>query len=189
MTAATSLVARRFPDRDRIEVVALALAGLTLVSVFGADHASGPHPLLGDGLAVGSGTVYAATTTLGGPVASRDAPILMSTAATARGGLAMLPVLVLGIHQVGAPAGNARVIVGSLYLGVFTMALAYGLFYAGLRMTAQSSAVIATLIEPVAAAVILGEGLNAQAVLRALMILGAVPLFWLRSPGPEPAHV
>jgi DME family drug/metabolite transporter len=84
-------------------------------------------------------------------------------------------------------------VVGLVYLGVFTMALAYGLFYAGLRTTPQSSAVIATLLEPVtaavAAAIMLGERLSPAAVLGSLMILGAVVLLWLGKPGPEPVHV
>ena len=40
------------------------------------------------------------------------------------------------------------------YLGVFTMALAYLLLYAGLRTTTGSAAVVASLLEPVTAAVV-----------------------------------
>jgi DME family drug/metabolite transporter len=192
MTVVSSLLARRIPDRHRLLVVTLAIAGLTLVSVYGADHSSGPHPLIGVSLAVASGVVYAATTTLAGPVAGRDAPILVTTAATAFGGLALLPLAVLGFTRVGAAAHHAGVVIGLVYLGVFTMALAYGLFYAGLRSTPQSSAVITTLLEPVtaavAAAIILGERLNPPAVLGSLMILSAVLLLWLRKSGPEPVH-
>jgi DME family drug/metabolite transporter len=193
MTVVGSILARRFPDRQRLQVLALAVVGLTLVSVFGADHSSGPHPLIGVVLAIGSGGVYAATTTLAGPVAGRDAPILVTTAATAFGGLALLPLAVLGFGRVSAAAHHPGVVVGLVYLGVFTMALAYGLFYAGLRTTPQSSAVIATLLEPVtaavAAAIMLGERLSPAAVLGSLMILGAVVLLWLGQPGPEPVHV
>ena len=163
-----------------------------MVSVFGADHSSGPHPFIGVALAVGSGVVYAATTTLAGPVAGRDAPILVTTAATAFGGLALLPLAVLGFTRVDAAAHDAGVVIGLVYLGGFTMALAYGLFYAGLRTTSRSSAVVTTLLEPVtaavAAAVVLGERLSPQAALGSLMILGAVLLLWLRKPGPEPVH-
>ena len=65
-----------------------------------------------------------------------------------------------------------------LYLGVFTMALAYGLFYVGLRTTTGSSAVIATLLEPVTATVVaalfLDERLGALGVVGTLLILAAV---------------
>ena len=67
---------------------------------------------------------------------------------------------------------------GLLYLGVVTMALAYGLLYAGLRTMTGSSAVIATLLEPVtaavAAALVLDERLGALGVVGTLLILAAV---------------
>ena len=50
-----------------------------------------------------------------------------------------------------------------IYLGVATMALAYGLLYVGLRTTTGSAATVATLLEPVSAAflavLLLGERL------------------------------
>lgn len=58
------------------------------------------------------------------------------------------------------------------------MALAYGLFYAGLRTVAGSAAVIATLLEPVtaalAAAVWLDESLGAVGIVGMALILLAV---------------
>ena len=69
-------------------------------------------------------------------------------------------------------------VIGLLYLGLVTMALAYGLLYAGLRTTTGSSAVIATLLEPVtaavAAALVLDERLGAAGVVGTLLILAAV---------------
>ncbi|MFA6576507.1 MAG: DMT family transporter, partial [Nocardioides sp.] len=62
--------------------------------------------------------------------------------------------------------------------GVLTMALAYGLLYAGLRTTPGSSAVIATLLEPVTAAIVaalfLDERIGALGVAGAVLILVAV---------------
>jgi DME family drug/metabolite transporter len=58
------------------------------------------------------------------------------------------------------------------------MALAYGLLYAGLRTVEGSAAVVATLLEPVtaaiAAALFLGEGIGAVGVVGMLLILSAV---------------
>jgi DME family drug/metabolite transporter len=58
------------------------------------------------------------------------------------------------------------------------MALAYGLFYAGLRTTRSGAAVVATLLEPVtaavAAAVLLGERLGALGIVGSALILAAV---------------
>ena len=58
------------------------------------------------------------------------------------------------------------------------MALAYGLLYAGLRTTTGSAAVVASLLEPVTAAVVaalvLDERLGVLGVLGTLLILAAV---------------
>jgi len=65
-----------------------------------------------------------------------------------------------------------------LYLGAITMALAYGLLYAGLRTTTSSTAVVATLLEPVTAAAMaalfLGEALRPAGVVGSLLILLAL---------------
>ncbi len=65
-----------------------------------------------------------------------------------------------------------------LYLGALTMALAYVLLYSGLRGVAPSTAVTASLVEPVTAAVVaavvLEEALGPAAVVGILLVLGAV---------------
>ena len=65
-----------------------------------------------------------------------------------------------------------------LYLGVLTLAVAYGLLYAGLRTVVGSAALIATLLEPVTAAVlaavVLGERLGLLGLVGAALILVAV---------------
>ena len=65
-----------------------------------------------------------------------------------------------------------------IYLGVATMAGAYGLLYAGLRYTTGPAATIATLVEPLSAAVLatafLSERLTAQSVLGGALLLAAV---------------
>ena len=70
------------------------------------------------------------------------------------------------------------------------MALAYGLFYAGLRTVPGSAAVIATLLEPVTAAVVaavwLDERLGAAGVVGTLLILLAVAGLGRRGAGGGP---
>jgi DME family drug/metabolite transporter len=65
-----------------------------------------------------------------------------------------------------------------VYLGVATMALSYGLLYAGLRTTSGSAATVATLVEPLSAAVlaalVLDERLTGPALLGGALILAAV---------------
>jgi DME family drug/metabolite transporter len=148
--------------------------------------------VLGLVAALGSGSVYAATVAVAGPLAGQGSPVLVTTAASLIGAAALVPVAALS--SAGIETGHRpSTLAGLAYLGALTMALAYGLFYAGLRTTPQSSAVIATLLEPVtaaiAAAAVLGERLGPGAVAGAVMILGSVVLLWLRDRAPEPMDV
>lgn len=167
---------RRRPDRDRVLVLATALAGLVLVSVVAGDSSLGPSPLLGVLLALASGTTYALTTVVGAPLTATTRPVVLTTAMTTVGGLVLLPALLV----VDGPlvTTNPAALAWLLYLGVLTMALAYGLLYAGLRVTPPSVAVTASLVEPVTAAVaawaVLGESLGVGGVVGTLLVLAAV---------------
>ena len=70
------------------------------------------------------------------------------------------------------------------YLGVVTTALAYLLFYAGMRTTAGSVAAVLTLLEPLVAAVlavvVLGERLTPSTVAGGLLLLAAVVVSYRR---------
>lgn len=176
---------RRTATRSTVRltlVVSSALSGLVLVSMAsgmasGAD-AVGPRPVLGLLLAIASGSVYAGTTALGSTLlASGDVdPLALTTIATTAGAVGLVPVALAG----GGPfVTSDPAALGTLaYLGIFTMALAYGLFYAGLRTTRSGAAVVATLLEPVtaavAAAVLLGERLGPLGIVGSVLILAAV---------------
>lgn len=159
-------------------VVGAALSGLVLVSASSGLDAVGTRPVLGLLLAIASGTVYAATTALGSTLLVADGvdPLALTTVATTAGALGLVPVALAG----GGPflTGDPTTLGTLAYLGVLTMALAYGLFYAGLRTTRSGSAVIATLVEPVtaavAAAVVLGERLGPTGIVGSVLILAAV---------------
>ena len=177
------------PDRREVLVLAAALAGLALISSQ-AGTASGPRPVAGLLLAVLAGGVYAATTVLGHGLAQRVDSTALTTCATTVAGLVLAPFLLL------AAVRDAPLLPGSpgswalwLYLGTATMALAYALLYAGLRTTSGSAATVATLVEPlsaaVLAAVILGETLTAAALAGGVLILAAVVA--LRSTEQHPA--
>lgn len=159
-------------------VVTAALSGLVLVSASSGLDSVGTRPGLGLLLAVASGSVYAATTALGSTLLASDGvdPLALTTVATTAGAVGLVPVALAG----GGPfVTSDPTTLGTLaYLGVFTMALAYGLFYAGLRTTRSGAAVIATLLEPVtaavAAAVVLGERLGPAGIIGSVLILAAV---------------
>jgi len=176
LTAAEAVQHRRHPGVRRLLVLAAALAGLVLVSGAAGHSSTGPNPLLGVALAVASGTTYAATTALGRPLSQRTDPLALTTVATTAGAVALLPAALL----VGGPLTTGDpVALGALaYLGVMTMALAYGLLYAGLRTTSSTAAVIASLLEPVTAAVVaaafLDERVGVVGLVGILLVLAAV---------------
>lgn len=155
LSVSESVSRRSVPSASDLAVLSSALTGLVLVSAFAGSDDTGPHPGLGVMAAVGSGTAYALTTVLGRPLAQSTRPLALTTTTTTIGALALLPLGLLS-GLTGSPLGTADPeAVGILvYLGVLTMALAYGLLYSGLRTTPGSAAVIATLLEPVTAAVV-----------------------------------
>ena len=126
-----------------------------------------------------SGATYAATTVLGHRLAQRVDPVALTTCATAVGAVVLLPFLALAAagHEPTHPSGPTSWVL-LVYLGVATMALSYGLLYAGLRTTSGSAATVATLVEPVSAALLaallLGERLSWPALLGGALILAAV---------------
>ena len=173
--------ARTTPSGRDLGVLAAALVGLVLV-VSGGTHTAipaGGSPALGVILAIAAGGTYAATTLLGHRLARRVDPVALTTSATAVGAVALAPFLVVAAVQGQAVTTSSPASLGLLlYLGVATMALAYLLLYAGLRTTTGSAATVATLVEPLSAAVLavvlLGERPTPIAVVGGLLILAAV---------------
>jgi DME family drug/metabolite transporter len=187
-------VARTHPSSREVAVLAAALVGLVLISLTAGHGSTAPsdEPVLGLFLAVAAGATYAATTVLGHTLAQRVDPVALTTCATAVGALALAPFV--GLAAVAGepvltttPASLALL----AYLGVATMALAYGLLYAGLRTTSGSAATVATLVEPLSAALLavllLGERLTWPAVLGGALILAAVVALHPTEERPAPA--
>lgn len=176
LTAAEALRHRRHPGVRRLLVIAAALAGLVLVSGAAGGAQTGPRPWLGVLLSVASGATYAATTALGRPISQRTDPLALTTVATTAGALALVPAALIA----GGPLTTGDpVAIGALgYLGVMTMALAYGLLYAGLRTISSTAAVIASLLEPVTAAIVaavfLDERVGALGIVGIVLVLVAV---------------
>lgn len=176
VTIVESVRRRTRPSRGDLLVLAAALVGLVLVSV-SAGSAGGDRPMLGILASLGSGTAYALTTVVGHGLAQATPALSLATASTSVGALVLAPLAV--VAGVGGGALADPVVSGTLvYLGVLTMGLAYLLFYAGLRTAPGSSAAIATLLEPLTAAVLaallLDERLGAAGVLGGVLILAAV---------------
>lgn len=176
LTVAESIRDRRTPAGARLAVLSAALIGLVLVSVAGHESSTGPAPLSGVLFAVASGTTYALTTAAGGSISKAASPLVLTTGMTLVGAAVLLPCLAF----VDGPrtTSNVSALAWLGFLGLLTMALAYVLFYSGLRVVAASTAVTASLIEPITAAlvaaVVLDESLTAVAVAGIVLVLGAV---------------
>jgi DME family drug/metabolite transporter len=157
-------------------VLATALAGLALVSLSAGPGTGGTAPLLGVIEACASGVSYAAATRAGSSLSRTAAPAVVTTATTTIGALALIPVAVALGGPLHPHEPSAWAWLG--YLGVMTMALAYTLFYAGLRTVAAGSATIATLLEPVTAAALaaafFGERLGVAGTVGCVLVLAAV---------------
>jgi DME family drug/metabolite transporter len=188
------LTARTRPSGREVGVLAAALAGLVLISAT-AGHGSaapGDDPTLGLILAVAAGATYAATTVLGHTLAQRVDSVALTTCATAAGAVALAPFLGIAAAS-GEPVltSDPGTLALLAYLGVATMALSYGLLYAGLRTTSGSAATVATLVEPLSAAllaaVLLGERLTWPALLGGALILAAVVALHPVEEHPAPA--
>ncbi|MDT0164113.1 EamA family transporter [Actinotalea sp. AC32] len=194
LAAAWEHLARRTrPTWREVGVLVAALAGLVLVTA-AAPHgttAPGDRPALGVVLAVASGATYAATTVLGHRLAQRVDPVALTTGATVVGAFALAPFLVVA-GALGEPVlvTDATSLGLLVYLGVATMALSYGLLYAGLRTTTGSAATVATLVEPLTAAVlaaaVLGERLAWSALVGGALVLAAVAALRPGDASPDP---
>lgn len=168
---------RRRPSVRELTVVCAALAGLVLVSTYAGEvSAPRPQPTLGILCAIGSGACFALTSAISRPLVTARSPLAVATGATAVGALILLP---LGLMSGGPSVTlDPKALAYLAYLGLATMALAYWLLYVGLRTTPASAATVASLTEPVtaaaAAAAVLGERLDAPALLGIALVLGAI---------------
>lgn len=188
------LTERTRPSVREVGVLTAALVGLVLISATAGHGSAGPgdKPTLGLILAVASGATYAATTVLGHRLAQRVDPVALTTCATAIGAVALAPFLMVAVaRQQPVLPSDALSVALLLYLGVATMAVSYGLLYAGLRTTSGSAATVATLVEPLSAAllaaVVLSERLPWPAVLGGILILAAVVALRPTEENPAPA--
>ena len=192
LTVTEGVAARTRPTARTLVSLTAALVGLALVSAFGAPSPqAAPRPLMGIVEAVGCGVAYAATTSWSAALSRQLGPSTITFATSAVGAVILLPVVAaVGWHV----PRTVPTVAGVLWLAVVATVIAYGLFYAGLRSTPGSVAMILTLLEPVTAvvlaAVLLGEPLTVASVLGGALLLGAVLLLYLAPGRPaEPPRV
>lgn len=163
----------------------VALVGLVLLvglvgaaagaPVDGSGGGTGVGRVLGVVAACTSATGYAVVTLLGRSLSARTDPAHVTAIGFAVAALTALPAgVVAGMAFSPEPASLALVV----YLGVVPTALAYGLFFAGLRGTASGTASVLTLVEPLTATLLavllLGERLSPVQWAGALLLVVAV---------------
>jgi DME family drug/metabolite transporter len=169
------------PDAATLVALVVALVGLVLLVGISAGADTGTTVVLGALLATGSALGYAVVTLAGTGV---PAGIPVTLAGFAGGALLLTPVaLVTGLHFTTEPGALAVL----LYLGLVPSALAYGMFFTGLRTVPGAVASIVTLLEPLTATALatafLGERLAPGALAGGLLVLAAVAGLYLRRMG------
>ena len=150
ITLGETIQHHRLPTMIATATVTAATFGLVLVTLGGLrSNTTSPHPFIGVACAFGSGVGYAATIVLTRRAAATVTPLALTTVTTTLGAIVLAPRY--------RGQGARFIVAGSpvlelAYLGPMTTAVAFALFYLGLRTTATSTAAVLTLLEPLAAA-------------------------------------
>jgi DME family drug/metabolite transporter len=166
------------PDVATGIALVAALVGLVLLVGVSAGADSGTTVVLGALIAVGSALGYAVVTLAGAGVPEG---IPVTLVGFAGGALLLTPVAVAaGMQFTGDPVALGVL----LYLGAVPTALAYGLFFTGIRSLPGAVASIVTLLEPLTATALatafLGERLSPGALAGGALVLAAVAGLYLR---------
>jgi drug/metabolite transporter, DME family len=189
VSAAGMALGRERPTRAGLGTQALALAGLGLLVGIPGGGSSGAAMLASAGLALASAAGFAAMTLVGAsPVPGLDDQALTGIG-SALGGLALLPLAAAVGGITFRPTADAIWLVTAL--GIGPTALAYTLYYRGLRSASPTTAALLTLLEPLTAALlgaaVLGDRLSAAGIAGAIL-LGISVIGAIRLPHDDPNH-
>lgn len=167
---------RQRPERSGLITLAVALAGLGLLIGLPVGGHSQSALLASAGFAVLSAAGFAALTLIGAsPVPGLD-DLAMTGYGSVVGGLALLPLAANVGVLAFRPSAEAFALLAGLAIG--PTALAYVLYYRGLRSVSATTATLMTLIEPLTAAIlgaaILGDRLGPAGIAGALLLAASV---------------
>ncbi len=176
-----SVLGHERPGAATLVALVVALAGLVLLVGVSAEADGRTTVLLGALLAGGSALGYAVVTLTG---TGLPAGVPVTVASFVVAALLLTPAaLVAGLRFTTEPVALAVL----LYLGVVPSAVAYALFFTGLRSVPGPVAAIVTLLEPLTATALatafLGERLAPGALAGGLLVLAAVAGLYLRRMG------
>ena len=171
--------------RAGVITMAMALGGLGLLTGLPGGGFSETAVLASTGMALLSAAGFAVVTLIGtSPVTGLD-ELTLNGFGFSLGGMALLPLAAvvgggLGFRPSLASAGLLAA------LGIGPTAVAYTLYFRGLRKASASTAALLSLIEPLAAAVlaalVLGDRLSTTGIAGAVMLLAAVARTVRRTP-------
>jgi DME family drug/metabolite transporter len=174
------------PGGGAVLTVLAAVAGVVLISFGRGAESGGDDPLVGLLASIAAGLGYAATTVVNHRIAGDGDPLLLTGATSAIGAVVLLPfAAIAGLYWPSDGISSAWLV----YIGIVPTALAYALFYLGLRSVPSETAGVLTLLEPLAAAVlaavVLHERLGPLGVVGAVVLLVAIAAMYARRPEPE----
>lgn len=175
-----SVVFLREPlTKATVKALVSALCGTVLLVGFPEGSVSINHLLLGVSLALGSAVGYAIVALLGRAIAPHCHPLHSTTVSFGVGALFLLPMAAgncLSVRYTG------EVLSLLLYIGLIPTAVAYTLFFLGMRNVKASTASILTMIEPLTATIlawlIFDERLAVSGLAGALFLLFAVVVLY-----------
>lgn len=187
LSAYETFRSRQRPSSATLAASAAAIAGLVLIAGATVEPGAGTAAGLGLLAAVGSGIVYAASTAISRHTTQGMEPLTLTTLSCLVGAVSLLPLAAAeGLAFTPQPGPVALLI----YAGAITTALAYALFYTGLRRISGSVAVVVTLLEPLTAALLavllIDEPLGLATVVGGALLLGAVATLYLDAGDDQP---
>jgi DME family drug/metabolite transporter len=191
VSGAGMALGRERPTRASLVTLALALTGLGLLVGIPGGGYSGTAMLASAGLALASAAGFAAMTLVGASAVPGLDDVALTGIGSALGGLALLPLAAAVGGIAFRPTAEAIWLVAAL--GIGPTALAYTLYYRGLRSASPTTAALLTLLEPLTAtllgAAVLGDRLSAPgiagSILLGISVLGAIRLTMLRPPADD----
>ncbi|WP_106581208.1 DMT family transporter [Murinocardiopsis flavida] len=180
VTAGLCLAARRAPAPRLAAAVLIAVAGLVLLTGFPGPDGGGWRLAGGVACALGAGLVFSVMTLLNrGPGAGID-PLVNIGVGGLIGGVLLLPA---GLWAGMAVPADAESIGLLAFLALVPTAIAYVAYFAGLRTASDSAVAMATVTEPLTAAVLsmvlLGEEMTVLGMLGGVLLLVAMAADYL----------
>ena len=177
VAVAEQVTGRRVLDRPGAITLGMALAGLGLLVGRPGGGLSESAVLAGAGTALLSAAGFAAVTLFGRSLVTGLDSLTLNGFGFSLGGVLLIPLAaVLGGGLVFRPGLTSAWLLAAL--GAGPTAVAYTLYFRGLRDASASTAALLTLVEPLAAAVlaalVLGDRLSAAGIAGAALLLAAV---------------